>query len=157
MFKRYIHMFFCLLLLFVMTSCQNNKNSDGNLALIRTTNPPPVSTEYNGEKERKAKAIKKDILSLNEIYDVTVVIGKKDVLVAYKVKHLSRFKMKDIEKKINERLEKKYPNENFTVSSDYKIFLEAVRLKDRIENELILPDEAEKQLQSILKLKREKT
>ena len=37
--------------------------------------------------------------------------------------------MKKIEKEVNEILEKKYPEENFVVSSDYKIFLEAYRIR----------------------------
>ena len=36
--------------------------------------------------------------------------------------------MKKIEKEVNDILEKKYPDEDFIVSSDYKIFLEADRL-----------------------------
>ena len=71
------------------------------------------------------KNIKKDVEHLDYIYDVAVIKGENEDLVVYKVKHFQRFQMKKIEKEVNEILEKRYPEENFIVSSDYKIFLEA--------------------------------
>jgi hypothetical protein len=102
--------------------------------------------------------IKKDVSSFPEIYDVAVVEGKKNTLVAYKVKHLKRMKMKKIEENINKLLEKKYPNENFTVSSDYKIFLEAVKLNEQIKSDKkFSKQKAEKQLQKIIEMTKEMT
>jgi hypothetical protein len=102
--------------------------------------------------------IKKDVSSFPEIYDVAVVEGKKNTLVVYKVKHLYRYKMKKIEKNINNLLEKRYPNENFTVSSDYKIFLEAVKLNERIQSDKqFSKQKAEKQLQQIIEMTKEMT
>ena len=42
--------------------------------------------------------------------------------------------MKKIEKEVNEMLEKKYPDEDFIVSSDYKIFLEAVQIEEKLKD-----------------------
>ncbi|WP_205416557.1 hypothetical protein, partial [Escherichia coli] len=56
-------------------------------------------------------SIEHDVESMKELYDVAIVKGKKDTLVAYKVKHLYRFSMKKIEKKLNDMLEDKYPQE----------------------------------------------
>ena len=97
---------------------------------MKTTNPNPIVTEKNNGED-KVKKIEKEVSSFDELYDVAVVKGKKDTLVVYKVKHMHRFKMKKIEKDLTKRLEKNYPKENITVSSDYKIFLEAVRLVER--------------------------
>jgi hypothetical protein len=139
----------CLLLL---TSCSDNQSAkNSQLALIKTTNPSPVITD-KGAKRNHVEDIKKDVSSLPQIYDVAVVKGKKDTLVAYKVKHLQRFRMKQIEKDVTKMLEKKYPKENFTVSSDYKIFLEAVRLDEKIKSTKMSPKKAEKRLESLVKM-----
>jgi hypothetical protein len=78
-------------------------------------------------------------------------------LVVYKVKHLQRFRMKTIEKNITNHLEKKYPKEDFIVSSDYKIFLEAVRLKDDMKKRKITEKKAEKRFKEIVSLTEEMT
>ena len=49
-------------------------------------------------------------------------------------------------------LEKKYPKENFTVSSDYKIFLEAVRIVEERMNGKLSDQKAEKRFNEIVKM-----
>lgn len=148
MIKRLI-IFACL---FGLTACNHDqKVKDSQLALIKTTNPNPVVTDKNKSLSH-VKEIERDVSSFPEIYDVAVVKGKKDTLVAYKVKHSQRFRMKKIEKDLNNRLEKRYPKENFTVSSDYKIFLEAVRLNERMKSAKFSSKKAEKQLKKIIKM-----
>jgi hypothetical protein len=46
---------------------------------------------------------------------------------------------------------------DFTVSSDYKIFLETIRLKERIESKHISNKEAEKRFKEIVELQQELT
>ena len=65
--------------------------------------------------------------------------------------------MKKIEKEVNEILEKRYPDENFIVSSDYKIFLEAYRLGKKMEDPNFSKKDAQKRLEEIIKLKKELT
>lgn len=128
---------------------------DSRLSLIQTTNPSPV--QLTKDKEGNvAASIKMDVMKYKEIYDVAVIRGKKDTIVVYKVKHMHRFRMKQIEKKINKLLEGKYPDEKFTVSSDYKIFMEAIELKEKVENHKVSPDKAEKTLQKIIELKQQR-
>jgi hypothetical protein len=127
-------------------------------SMIQSVNPDPGATNDLDEKNIKlAKKVKKDIAALDEIYDVAVIVGKEDILVAYKVKHLKRFGMKRIEKEINKKLEKNYPDEDFIVSSDYKIFIEAVELRERMKNPSFPDKKAEEQLQRIISLKKELT
>jgi hypothetical protein len=153
MIKRLL-IFTCLI---GLTACnQNQKGKDSQLALIKTTNPNPIVTD-KAKSLTHVKEIERDVSSFPEIYDVAVVKGQKDTLVAYKVKHLKRFRMKEIEKRLNKRLEKKFPKENFTVSSDYKIFLEAVRLNERMESPKFSSKAAEKQLKKIIKMTKEMT
>jgi hypothetical protein len=147
----YIIRLMLFLSIFLMSSCSQGQNEkDSQLALMKTTNPNPTVTEKKGQD--KAEKIEKDVESFDEIYDVAVVKGKRDTLVVYKVKHMQRFNMKKIEKDLNKTLEKKYPKENFTVSSDYKIFLEAVRLVERKNNGTLSTKQAEKRFNEIVKM-----
>ncbi|MFJ7729331.1 YhcN/YlaJ family sporulation lipoprotein [Neobacillus sp. NPDC097160] len=138
--------------LFLLAACSHNQpQKESKLALLKTTNPNPVMTDKTKSSNR-VDEIKKDVSALPELYDVAVVKGKKDTLVVYKVKHLHRFKMKKIEKNVNKMLEEKYPKENFTVSSDYKIFLETIRLDERMNSAKFSQQEAEKRFKKIVKM-----
>jgi hypothetical protein len=138
--------------LILLSACSNNEPvKDSQLALMKTTNPKPVIISNKKHSDR-VEEIKKDVSSLPELYDVAVIKGKKDTLVVYKVKHLHRFRMKAIEKNVNKMLEEKYPKESFTVSSDYKVFLEAVRLKEHIKSSDISDQKAEKRFKEIVKM-----
>ncbi|WP_226675717.1 YhcN/YlaJ family sporulation lipoprotein [Mesobacillus jeotgali] len=131
---------------------------ESRASMIQSVNPDPGATNDLEEKDLKlAKKVKKEIAAFDEIYDVAVIAGKKEVLVAYKVKHLKRFGMKRIEKEINKMLEKNYPDEDFIVSSDYKIFIEAVELRERMKDPSFPDKKAEEQLQRIISLKKELT
>lgn len=143
--------------LFLLAGCsQNQEAKDSQMALLKETNPKPLMTDQDKGTNR-VEEIKKDVQSFSELYDVAVIKGKKTTLVVYKVKHLHRFRMKQIEKELKKKLEGKYPNEKFIVSSDYKIFLEAVRLNERIEGEKISDKEAEKQFNKIIKMTEDMT
>ncbi|MEH7108997.1 sporulation protein, partial [Bacillus sp. JJ1764] len=83
------------LLLFLTSCSQNQQVKDSQLALIKTTNPNPVITDHEQNKDN-VKEIKDLVSSLPELYDVAVIKGHNGTLVAYKVKHLQRFKMKKI-------------------------------------------------------------
>jgi hypothetical protein len=145
-------------LFFILTACANKEDGkDSKVALLKATDPPPVELVDHPETDSIGHAIKKEIAKMEELYDVAVIQGKEEILVAYKVKHLERFHMKRIEKKMDKYLEKKYPNEDFILSSDYKIFLETVRLKEKLSNHSISKKDAEKEFKDIVKLKKEKT
>ncbi|MDE3838245.1 sporulation protein [Bacillus methanolicus] len=140
------------------TGCKGEEvEKESSLALIKTTNPSPQIIGSNQKDQDLVEKVKKDVMSYKEIYDVAVVKGKEDILVVYKVKHLQRFRMKKIEKNINKLLEKKYPDEKFTVSSDYKIFLEAVQLKEKMKDPDYPEKDAEDRLKRIISLKNELT
>lgn len=152
------HLIIISILSVSIAGCSQNESKESELALIKTTDPSPMLLERNTSKKLDLVAdIEQDIESFKELYDVAIVKGKKDTLVAYKVKHLYRFQMKKIEKKLNDKLEKKYPDEKFTVSSDYKIFLEAVKLNEKMKNPNFTQEKANKELNDIIKLKQEMT
>ncbi len=150
-----------ILISFVLSfliGCANKEGGDeSKIALLKATNPPPIELVDNPETDSIGHAIKKEISKMKELYDVAVIQGKNQVLVVYKVKHLHRFKMKKIEKRMDNYLEEKYPDEDFILSSDYKIFLETIRLKEEIRDHSITNKQAEKKFEEIVKLQKEKT
>lgn len=157
--KQIIFFIITILLVTVTIGCrQDDDNNESQLSLIKTTNPSPIVVEKGAiDQQSEALKIKKIIRSSSEIYDVAVVKSDKRVLVAYKVKHLQRFRMKKIEKQVKEQLKQYFPKEKFIVSSDYKIFLEAVRLNEKIENNDYNEKQVRKQFNYIVKLTKEQT
>lgn len=133
-----------------------NDTPETRSSLVRTSNPNPIAV--NNKDEKLVGDIKKAALSIDGIYDVAVIKGEaKDCLVAFKVHHLERFRMKKIEKQLTKELQKQFKDLTFTVSSDFKIFLEAIRLNEKVEKENLSKEKKEKRLQEIIKLSREKT
>ena len=146
--------------LFITTGCMDTKKKgDAKWALFKTTNPNPAVLNETSEEFAFSEEIHKFVLSFPEIYDAAIVVGEKQVLVAYKVKQMQRFKMKKIEKKLKKKLEKKFKDQNrkFTVSSDFKIFLEVVELNENLKDEKYSRKKAKKHFKKIIKLEKEKT
>lgn len=140
---------FCVIFL---SACNHDENvKDSQLALMKTTNPNPIMTDQDRSLDRVEK-IEKEVNDFDEIYDASIVKGKEETLVVYKVKHMQRFRMKKIEKNLTKILEDKYPKEKFVVSSDYKIFLEAVRLSERMKTGKLSDQQAEKRFSEIIKM-----
>ncbi|WP_163102997.1 YhcN/YlaJ family sporulation lipoprotein [Peribacillus alkalitolerans] len=145
-----------VLALFSLTGCSaTDKSKDTRLALMKTTNPHPAVLKETKKEFDFAEGMQKYVLSFPEIYDAAIVTGEKKILVAYKVKHLQRFRMKKIEKDLTKKLEKKYPNHKFVVSSDYKIFMEVVELNDHLKDPNYSRKKANKKFKDILELKKE--
>lgn len=146
------------LIAFMITACYNpaENSEDSNLAMMRTTKPTPIILD-DSPKDASINQVRDEVDKLPEIYD-SIIIEKKDkMIVAYKVRHLYRFKMKKIEKKLRKKLESTFPDKKFTLSSDYKIFLEAVRIKEGIEEGRLSKKEASKRFKEIIKLNKERT
>lgn len=144
--------------LLFLTSCSSKGDGkDSQLSLMKATQPEPIHINYDKKEESIAQKVQEEIEEIDEIYDVAVIERGKKILVAYKVKHLQRFRMKKIEKNLTKRLKDEFQNHQFTVSSDYKIFLESIRLKEKMETNKISDEEAEKKFEKIIKLKKEMT
>ncbi len=146
--------------LLVLIGCshdQGQEHDESNFALIQTTDPAPIELKKRAEEHSVAYKVREEVKNIDEIYDVAVIEGKEEIIVAYKVKHLHRFKMKKIEKDLTKKLNDKYPEDQFIVSSDYKIFLEAIRLKEDLDGTNMSADTAEKRFKKIIKLKEEMT
>ncbi|RFU63069.1 YhcN/YlaJ family sporulation lipoprotein [Bacillus sp. V59.32b] len=150
---------FSLTFLFMITGCAGNRdNQKEGMALIQRTDPPAMdirSVTY--QKDGVPEKVKSEVVRIDGIYDVVAVQNGKDILVAYKVNHMHRFQMKKIEKNVNDRLKKKFKGYKFTVSSDYKIFLETVRLNNMLREKDVPEKKAKEKFQKIVKLQKELT
>ncbi len=156
--KKALTLTFITTLTVLLTSCNSDATQHSGMSLIQKSDPDPIILDEKTEKDHKLVAsIKKDVAKFDELYDVAVIKGDEEILVAYKVKHMQRFHMVKIEGEINKMLEEKYPKENFIVSSDYKIFLEAVELNDKMKDPDFSEKDAKKKLEEIIKLKKELT
>ncbi|MFJ7976116.1 sporulation protein [Peribacillus sp. NPDC096379] len=150
-----------LLVIFILFLSGCASNGDGKterLALLKQTNPKPMDIiDATDSKIGNEEAVKKVVTKNDHIYDVVIVKNGKEMLVAYKIKHLHRFRMKQIEQKLTKDLNKKFEGIHFVVSSDYKIFLEAVRLNKLLRENDIPREKAKKEFKQIIELKEEKT
>lgn len=153
----YVFIILCLAVLAAGCNIPRNQTSKDYMVLLKATNPTPRTVASDKKGEETITEIEKDIEAHEDLYDVAVIKGKKHILVVYKVKHMQRFHMKKIEKEVNEKLEKKYPDEDFIVSSDYKIFLEAVRLEEKLKDPNFSEEKADQEFERIVKLKKELT
>ncbi|MFT8321079.1 MAG: YhcN/YlaJ family sporulation lipoprotein [Bacillus sp. (in: firmicutes)] len=149
---------FLIILSVILAGCEKY-SSHSRWALFKTVNQSPIiiGNQEDQTNQEMVKQIKEETREFTSIYDVAVVKGEKDILVAYKVKHLHRLKMKSIEKDLKDKLNKKFPDANFTVSSDFKIFLETVRLWDHLQNADYTEKQADKRLKQIIRLNDELT
>lgn len=147
--------FLAIAMFFTMVSgCSGDSSSkEARMSLVQSVDQDPV---YLGDSSKAPlEEIKKKVASHKEIYDVAVIQKDKDILVAYKVKHMQRFRMKSIESKLDKELKKNFKSYNFTVSSDMKIFLETVELIVNVKDKDYSKKKAEKWFDKIMKLKKE--
>lgn len=157
--RRYFPFIIMMFLLISVTGCAPNKKKteESSYALLKTTQPKPIVIKESKKHQVIGDKVEQDMKEIPAIYDTAIVENEKKIIVAYKVRHLQRFNMKKIEKKLNKKLESNYPKKQFIVSSDYKIFLEAVRLKEALRTGEISKKEAEKRFKKIISLSKELT
>lgn len=138
----------------IVSGCSGDSSSkEARMSLIQSVDQDPV---YLGDHSKAPlEEIKKKVASHKEIYDVAVVQKDKDILVAYKVKHMQRFRMKSIESKLDKELKKNFKSFNFTVSSDMKIFLETVELIVNVKDKGYSKKKAGKWFDKIMKLQKD--
>ncbi|MCE4050499.1 MULTISPECIES: sporulation protein [Bacillaceae] len=149
---------FFIFMCFLLAGCEESSPSS-RTALFKRVDPAPLTVTKNPDQLEQilVRQVKDEASSVKSIYDVAVIKGQKEILVAYKVKHMSRFRMKGIESDLNKILSDKFPDHTFTVSSDYKIFLEAIRLGDKMKNADYSEKNADKRLKQIINLTNELT
>ncbi len=155
--KRLLILWMVAVLTAGLSGCSEGMTGEAKMALFKVTNPHPAVLDETPEEFAFSEELHDYVLKSPEIYDAAIIAGKKDVLVAYKVKQMKRFGMKKIEKELQKKLDKKYPDRDFTVSSDYKIFLEAVNLNEKLKDPDYSRKKAKKKFKEIQELEKEMT
>lgn len=129
-----------------------SSSTDEQMQIIDLTDASEKGSDRNCERN-----LEEIIQKAPEIYDVIVIKGNEETLITYKVKHMQRFRMKKIEKELKEQLTAAFPESSFTVSSDFKIYLESNRLKRKLDQGDLSREKAENRLKEIIQLSKEKT
>ncbi|MGM7722119.1 YhcN/YlaJ family sporulation lipoprotein [Metabacillus sp. Hm71] len=104
-----------------------------------------------------ANQAKEKVIKEEEISDVKAVNTDKELLIAVEVNHMDRFRLKEIEKNLNQKTEKQFPNHEVTISIDSKIFLEIEKLENKMKKNNLGKKKLEKVLKRIKSLSEELT
>lgn len=97
------------------------------------------------------------VKKLDVITVAVAVNNDKEIFLAYKVKHLERFRLKKIEKHVKKSLEEEFPFYQITVSSDLKLFLETSELKEKLSKEKMTSKKLSREIEELKNLLNEKT
>ncbi|WP_044748647.1 YhcN/YlaJ family sporulation lipoprotein [Bacillus alveayuensis] len=133
---------------------ENQQQSLQNFNITKTSTKETADANLN---QSVAKQAVQRISKKREIKDVVAVNTKKKLLLAYQVKHLQRFRMKQIEKNIQKELEKIFPHHDVVISSDLKLFWKTEELRRKLNKDGIDEKEVNKQIKKLEKLSNELT
>lgn len=89
------------------------------------------------------------------VLDVESINTDQDLLVVFKLEHMKRFQLKQMEKKLKKRLEKTFSKHRLTVSSDMKIYLETEKIAKDLN--VLNKKEMKQKIEKIVKLSKEQT
>ena len=141
-----------VLLLFVLifAGCSNEPGSGINSQKTLQADDQKLLVD----QETAAKA-EEEIKNIEEVTDVVAVNDKKLLLLGFKVKQFDKFRTKQIEKKVKERLSKSFPDYEITASSDLKIFIETTKIKNKLADQS--SKERTKKMEKVIKLSNKQT
>lgn len=146
MMKKYSIALFIIIPVLLLNGCTEQKDDKAHSL--------PIEKTFNKESrqwiDKKAEEAVEDFDSIPEAIAVRT---KDDLLVAYKINHLSRFQLKEMDEKIKKKLKKDYKDLKITVSHDIKIYLETEKLKEEIPH--LKEKKIEKKVKKIIDLSKE--
>jgi hypothetical protein len=134
------------------TGCNmaNNSKEENNLTIKNVSNEDMNHVNMTSE-------IEKLLMKEKEVSDVKVFDTDNEIFIAAEIKQMDRFRIKEIEKKLNNLLDDKYSNHNVTLSTDKKMFLELEKLEQKSKNTNMSNKELEKEIKRIKSLSEELT
>ncbi|WP_196305251.1 YhcN/YlaJ family sporulation lipoprotein [Metabacillus sediminilitoris] len=149
---RNISVLHIVIILMIATGCNmaNNNNEKNNLNIKNVSHLDMNHVNMESEIE---KLLDKE----KEVSDVKVFDTDKEIFIAAEIKQMDRFRIKEIEKKLNNLIKDKYPNHNVTLSTDKKIFLELDKLEQKAKNTNMNNKDLEKEIKRIKSLSEELT
>lgn len=145
-----------MILFFSIIGCAHEpKEQKQSLQNENITNVSHDGSASRSDQWHAKKAV--DMLKARrDVKDAVAVEANGRLLVAYQVKHMQRFRMKDIEKDIERTLNDTF-DKQVIASRDLKIFWETKALKEKLETKHMSEKEIEKEMMTIQKLSEEQT
>lgn len=150
---KYVIGIFILTLFFFTLGCNTNRQSQEEK--IDEPSQIQLSTQEDN-KQLIANHLEEELLAHKEVTNIIVVNDDKNIVVGVEVYHNDRFKLKDIEKKIKEEVERTYPEHKVTVSIDKKIVMELEKLDKKLMDENIEKEKIKKDIEKIISLSEDK-
>jgi len=119
------------------------------------TETEPTKTNYQTQNfdQSASKKAKKLIEKRDEVPQVVSINTDKDLIVAFKINHLNRFQLKEVEKDIKKQLKKEFKDYKITTSNDTKIFIETEKLTKQMSK--LDQEKLKKKVKKIIKLSKE--
>ncbi|SHG90802.1 hypothetical protein [Virgibacillus chiguensis] len=100
----------------------------------------------------------KDLLQQHsEINAIHAVNTDKQLLATVEVKHMQRFKLQNIKKKLTKKLQKNFPDLKVELSADKKIMMELGKLEKNLNKKQYSKKEVQKEVQRIIDFSKEQT
>ncbi|MGG3928101.1 YhcN/YlaJ family sporulation lipoprotein [Metabacillus fastidiosus] len=146
---RIIYIFF---LVIVMTGCSGMYKNEG------ANKPNVTDVSFKNSHGQSGTEIMKQLLeNEEEVKNVRAVNFDKELLIAAEIDHMDRFRLKEIEQKLREKVQKQYPDYKVIISTDKKIFLELEQLENKMRTENLSKKKVEKEMNRIKNLSKETT
>lgn len=140
---------------FLMSCAHEQKEQQQSLQQENITNVSHNGSAKRSDQQHAEKAVQM-LRERQDVKDAVAVEANGRLLVAYQVKHLHRFRMKQIEKDVRNMLNDAF-DEKVIASHDLKIFWKTKALKEKIETKNMSEKEIEKEVTIIQKLSEEQT
>ncbi|MED4452282.1 YhcN/YlaJ family sporulation lipoprotein [Metabacillus fastidiosus] len=146
---RIIYIFF---LVIVIAGCSGmHKNEEAN-----KSNVTDVSFK-NSHDQSVTEKMKQLLENEEEVKNIRAVNSDKELLIAAEINHMDRFRLKEIQQKLEKKVKKQYEDYKVTISTDKKIFLELEQLENKMRTENLSKKKFEKEMNRIKNLSKETT
>ncbi|WP_440895156.1 YhcN/YlaJ family sporulation lipoprotein [Amphibacillus sp. Q70] len=146
MLKSKKYYFVALSLSFLLFGCSNKQALDPS-----TVEQPNI--QYISHTNEQGNEINQAVDNhFDQVTDLTSITYDDEIIMAVKVDQLSQFNEQKIAKEIESFIENSNSKIKAKVSSDYKIFLEIDRLKDKAINQNLANSDFNKEFEQIKKL-----
>ncbi|MGM7680903.1 YhcN/YlaJ family sporulation lipoprotein [Cytobacillus sp. Hm23] len=149
---------FLMIITIIASSCtmtEKESNEDNQMITKLSSTSKERPPEQIVIDQTISQRVMKEIVKQDRITQAIAVNIDEEVVVAFKVKHVHRWFLADIEDKAKKALKKEFPDYKITVSRDLKIFIELTRLKKKINEDKLDKKKAEKELNDITLLSKE--
>lgn len=151
MYNRILLLF---LISFVLVGCHFDQTEDSTK---NNTHFTKLSSE-NDSVDQQVSNYAKDVISQNDaVTRVNAVNNSDKLLIGIEIDHLKRFRLKEIEKEIKDKIKKKFDTYEVELSTDQKILIELDDLEEKIKTDSIKKKKLDKEINRIIKLSYEKT